>query len=353
MQGDLHHLCTKKIIKFTGLIIGYFLLVGIGNKTNDKINVINEFSLNTRITRNIGDVFYSYEGRDTIDHSNTTSTGETLYTSWSDVQTSDGTSAKYSGTTAGKNYIRMRINSHSGIFSSTSGGNITNVSVTYEENSSIDRGIEVYVSNTPYTEISNLFNESKRGTLSGSLIKVDKSVNTLSLSISGNYSYVGVKSTGGVINILSLTFTWNQTTADSDDVEVVNDFITTNMKPDVDPNDTGSGKCISEGWYSSAKIAFNSLKTRQRAIILTSNSNVDIDSGYIWTYNMFKNRLLSWARNNGEALNSDNKLSVSPRFGDTIFNIDNNINFIVIAISLATIGVAFTYFAIRKKEDIE
>ena len=126
----------------------------------------------------------------------------TVYADWSGKSGTSG--AVYAGNSAGGNdSIQIRSNnSNSGIVSTTSGGKITKVTVSWNASTS-GRVLQVYGKNTAYSSASDLYG-SNSGTQLGS---IDSDSQT-ELNISGSYSYVGVRSSSGALYMDSITFTW-------------------------------------------------------------------------------------------------------------------------------------------------
>lgn len=112
-----------------------------------------------------------------------------------------GNSAKYS-----TGAIQMRSNnSNSGIVSTTSGGKITKVTITWDTNTVDARNLEVYGSNTAYSAASDLYGANS-GTLLGTL---NKKNNETEVEVSGDYAYVGIRSASGALYLTNVTFTWD------------------------------------------------------------------------------------------------------------------------------------------------
>ncbi len=143
---------------------------------------------------------------DIIDNSVTGITTSS-YTDW----TATGTSgASYSGNCAGTNtYVQLRSNnSNSGIVSTTSTGKIKKVTADWNSGTSDGRTLNVYGSNSAYTDASDLYDNDKQGTLLGTIVKGTST----ELTISGDYAYIGVRSNSGAMYLNSITFTWEKTT---------------------------------------------------------------------------------------------------------------------------------------------
>lgn len=138
---------------------------------------------------------------DTLTSEATGVTGN-AYDIWQDV--SLNSSAVYAGNSAGGNdAIQLRSkNSNSGIVTTTSGGTLLKVQVSWEEHTLDTRVVDIYGSNTPYTDAADLY--TNKGTKIGSL-----KVGETELDILDEYQYVGIRSNNGAVYLKSVTFTWS------------------------------------------------------------------------------------------------------------------------------------------------
>ena len=123
------------------------------------------------------------------------------YGSWSDKTGSQGV-ARYAGNTAGNNGIQMRNSDNSGIVSTTSAGLIRTIKISWNNSTAANRSVNVYGSNTAYTEASNLYGDNV-GTELGTIGRNDSK-----LTITGDYEYVGIKAVGGALYLNDITFVW-------------------------------------------------------------------------------------------------------------------------------------------------
>lgn len=125
------------------------------------------------------------------------------YDIWNNKSVSS--SAVYAGNSAGGNSsIQLRSkNSNSGIITTASGGKLSKVKVEWNENTGNGRKLDIYGKNSAYTNASDLYGSNK-GDLLGSIVMGT----TTELEISGNYTFVGVRSNNGALYMSSITFTW-------------------------------------------------------------------------------------------------------------------------------------------------
>lgn len=130
-------------------------------------------------------------------------TGST-YTDWSGK--TSNSSAVYAGQCAGQNSsIQLRTkNNNSGIITTTSGGKIKKVSVVWESHTTNNRELQIYGKNTAYSSASDLYNASTQGTLLGTIVYGTST----ELTISGDYTYIGLRSADGAMYLTSISIDW-------------------------------------------------------------------------------------------------------------------------------------------------
>ena len=133
----------------------------------------------------------------------TTGVSGTNYDSWSGKTANSD--AFYAGNSAGGNdAIQLRSNNNnSGIVTTTSGGTIKKVVVTWNSNTTSGRTLNIYGKNTAYSAASDLYG-SNAGTSLGSIVYGTST----ELTISGDYTYIGVRSASGALYMDAITFTW-------------------------------------------------------------------------------------------------------------------------------------------------
>ena len=139
--------------------------------------------------------------------------GSSSYSNWSGKTVEDASSAVYAGNSAGSNNsIQLRSNSsNSGIVTTTSGGYAKKVVVAWNENTSAGRTINVYGKNEEYSAASELYSSSTQGTLLGTIVKGTSTI----LDITGDYEYIGIRSSDGALYMSSITITWVTGTPDT------------------------------------------------------------------------------------------------------------------------------------------
>ena len=127
------------------------------------------------------------------------------YASWSGV--TSNSDAVYAGQSAGSNNsIQLRSNnSNSGIITTTSGGTVTNVTVTWNAATTTGRTLNIYGKDTAYENPTDLYSASTQGTLIGTIVYGT----SISLDISDSYQYIGMRSASGAMYLTDISITWS------------------------------------------------------------------------------------------------------------------------------------------------
>ena len=101
-------------------------------------------------------------------------------------------------------YIQLRTNNNNaGIVTTTSGGKLKSVTITFNS-ATTDRAIEIYGKNEAYTAATDLYGDAK-GTLLKTIAANDESK---TLTVEGDYTFVGLKSANGAIYVDKIEITW-------------------------------------------------------------------------------------------------------------------------------------------------
>ena len=150
---------------------------------------------------------YAAGGTDTLTREDTGRTNGS-YGNWSGVTKTSG--AVYAGNSAGSNdAIQLRSNNNnSGIVTTASGGKVTKVSVSWNENTQNSRMLNVYGKDSAYSAASELYGDDA-GTLIGTIV----CGSSTELTITDEYAYVGVRSYSGAMYLDSISFEWKDTSA--------------------------------------------------------------------------------------------------------------------------------------------
>ena len=189
---------------------------------------------------------------DTLTRDNTgVADGSTNYTDWTHTDVTSGTA--YKGQSAGSNNsIQLRSkNNNSGIVVTDNPNEAKATSISVNWNSSTPNGkkLNVYGKNTAYTAATNLYSTSDQGTLLGTIVNGTST----SLTITGDYKYVGVASDDGAVYLNSISFQWGgaTTTYEYTDVSIrFGGVIEKDLWSELDTNNhiiTGFGVVIADG----------------------------------------------------------------------------------------------------------
>lgn len=231
--------------------------------------------------------------------------------------------AKYAGNSAkdasGNIQLRSK-NSNSGIVSTTSGGTLTSVKIVVGSGSNT---IFVFGKNTTYSSASDLYNTSEQGTQIGSC------TGTSTINITGEYQYVGIRSSSGAIYISKIEFTYGS----EDSALNVANYI---MYEDT------VGQCNTK--TTVAKGYFEGLSKSERTLFMESDEYV-VSKG--------RERLLAWLRNQGmdiELSNNDYVVNSNRAININSVEIVNNSLIIVISVSIFASSILIGTLLIKRKK---
>ena len=102
-------------------------------------------------------------------------------------------------------YIQLRSNNNnSGIVTTASGGKLKSVTITFNAKTT-DRKVQVYAKNEAYTAATDLYSEATQGTLLKEIAANDESK---TLTVEGDYAFVGLRSASGALYVDKIEITW-------------------------------------------------------------------------------------------------------------------------------------------------
>ncbi len=129
----------------------------------------------------------------------------TNYSTWT-AKPGSASDAIYAGNCAGdKSSIQLRSNnSNSGIVSTTSGGKVKKVVVTWHNDTQTGRTLNIYGKNSAYSQATDLYSTNTRGTLLGTIV----CGTSTELTITGDYSFIGFRSNSGAMYLTEVDITW-------------------------------------------------------------------------------------------------------------------------------------------------
>ena len=126
----------------------------------------------------------------------------TSYVNW--TYTSEASGITYAGYSAGgSSSIQLNSKNNYGIVTTVSGGKATKVAVTWSDNTSADRTLDVYGKSTAYSATSDLYG-SNPGTKIGSIV----CGTSTTLTIEDEYTYIGLRSNSGAMYLTEIDITW-------------------------------------------------------------------------------------------------------------------------------------------------
>lgn len=189
-----------------------------GNETITSVSFKNTKTSNSNVrVASLRVSYTSAEGpsslTDEIDVNFTGVTANTTYTDWYDKISKSG--ALYSGNSAKNNTaLQLRGSQNSGIISTTSGGKIKEVKITWATTptNSSGKSISVYGKDSPYESTSDLYDNSKAGKKLGD-ITYNTSNTSATLTVPENeiYQYIGLKvATSNTMYINKIEILWEQ-----------------------------------------------------------------------------------------------------------------------------------------------
>lgn len=107
-------------------------------------------------------------------------------------------------------YIQLRNTSPSGIVSTTSGGVVRKITVSWNSTTTDGRTLDIYGKNSAYTAPSELYgNSTAQGTKLGSIVKGTST----ELTIDDDYEFVGLRSYSGAMYIDEIDIEWGEAAA--------------------------------------------------------------------------------------------------------------------------------------------
>lgn len=105
-------------------------------------------------------------------------------------------------------YIQLRSkNNNSGIVSTTSAGKVAKVTVTWNTKTSSGRTLQVYGNTSAYTAPTDLYDTEKQGNKLGEIV-YDGETTTTELAVTGDNTYIGMRSADGAMYIDKIEITW-------------------------------------------------------------------------------------------------------------------------------------------------
>ncbi len=146
---------------------------------------------------------------DTLNNALTGVGNVTDYTSWSGK--TSVSSAVYAGQSAGDNStIQLRSkNSNSGIITTTSGGKVVEITITWNTATADGRILWIYGKNSAYTSPTELYNNGTQGTRIA-IVTYAQGTETqvVTLAAADQYQFIGIRSSSGALYLDEIKIKW-------------------------------------------------------------------------------------------------------------------------------------------------
>ena len=307
-----------------------------GGSSKNKSFTISYNNMTTTLNVAVSRQSYATPGAsvtDTINRELTgVASGSTSYTSWSNKRSNSN--AVYAGQSAGgNNSIQLRsANNNSGIVSTTSGGTLTKVEVTWNSNTG-SRTLCIYGKTSAYSSATALYSTSPstQGTSLGYIVHG----NSTSLNITGNYTYIGIRSMSGALYLTEVKITYSSGSG-SETAKNVSNYI---MYEDTE------NQCTTK--FTTASGYFNNLSTSEKSSFMTSSDYV---------ISTARERFEAWAANRGKTITYSNGtytiINASNRMSS--LNNEKNTDLLVLLIGVmmccSTFAVAIYMFKKSKEQ---
>lgn len=299
-----------------------------GGSTTSKTfkNAVSYSSFVTDLVVNVSRVKYVEANsiNDVMDRTWTGVTG-TKYKSWTNSNASGATYAGNSATSFGA--IQLRSKEGSGIVTTEYDGPsyLSSVTIKWNSNTVTGRQLDIYGSSSPYTGPTDLYDNSSSGTLLGSTIKGTST----SLTITGKYKYIGLRSNSGAMYLDEIVVTYgsNESALNIANYIMINDTV---------------NQCKAKLGIVIDKL--NSLSAIEKDLF-NSSTNYVISTA--------RNRLEAWARSEGKVLTYNEGLYIANvnNIDRYINNVDTNISLLVHLLVFSIGSVTFsTCLILRKKK---
>ena len=289
-------------------------------------NAVSYSSFVTDLVVNVSRVKYVEASsiNDVMDRAWTGVTG-TKYKSWTKANASGAT---YVGSSAGGNdAIQLRSTDDSGIVTIEYNGSsyLSIIAVKWNSKTISGRQLDIYGSNSPYTGTTDLYDNLSNGTLLGSITNGTST----SLTITGGYKYIGLRSNKSAMYLDEIVVTYgnNESALNIANYIMINDTV---------------NQCKTKLGIAIEKL--NSLSTIEKDLFNSS-------TGYV--ISTARNRLEAWARSEGKVLTYNEGVYVANanNIDRYINNIDTNISLLVHLLVFSIGSVTFSScFILRKKK---
>ena len=141
--------------------------------------------------------------------------------------------------------IQLRSTKLSGIITTSSGGKLISVTVTFVEGTISGRTLDIYGSNVPYTSSADLYSSTSQGKHLGAF-SYDGTTTTMKLDITGDYAYIGLRSNSDALYLDKISIEWDDTgmpdnsSTSAPSISGSNPFMETTLVSLTNPNASGN-----------------------------------------------------------------------------------------------------------------
>lgn len=125
------------------------------------------------------------------------------YTNWSG-KTSNSPAVYAGNSSGGYSSIQLRATNQSGIVTTTSGGYAANIEVTWNNNTTNGRSLNIYGKSTPYESTEDFSDPLKCGVLIGTITYGESTT----LLLGSFYEYIGIKVVENAVYLTDIEITW-------------------------------------------------------------------------------------------------------------------------------------------------
>lgn len=193
--------------------------------------------------------------------------------------------------------IQLRATSPSGIWTTASGGKVKSITVKWATNTTNGRTVDIYGKSSAYEGGADLYNSSNQGTKIGSLSYDGTTAGqTVTLNVTDDYEYIGIRSASGALYINTLTIVWETsggTTPTTYTVTYDANGGTGTMTDTNSPYSAGATVTVLDNTFTRTDYTFSKWNTA------ADGSGTEYDEGDTFTINANTTLYAQWTANGG------------------------------------------------------
>ncbi len=103
--------------------------------------------------------------------------------------------------------IQLRATNPSGIVTTTSGGDLKSVKITFNTNTASSRKVDIYGKTTAYSAPADLYDSTKQGTKIGT-VTYASGTDTYNITVTDSYQHIGLRSASGALYLDGIEIEW-------------------------------------------------------------------------------------------------------------------------------------------------